>query len=116
QTGSPGSTIPIQAIRLPGIANDPRRRLTLLDVLPHQPVRDTNAFEYLRLEDSYAPNAAVVAEGRVKPEATIPATLQTGKLFTVANHIPISTQLLSDLPFIKRWVEGLLTYACLLQL
>jgi HK97 family phage major capsid protein len=114
--GSPGSTIPVQAVRLPVITNDPRRRLTLLDVLPHQPVGTTNAFEYLRLEDGYAPNAAVVGEGASKPEATIPATLQTGNLVTVANHIPMSTQLLSDLPTIRQWVEGLLIYACLLQL
>lgn len=116
-TGSPSSTIPVQAVRIGGMANDPRRAIRILDVLPHQPLTETNAFEYLKLADAYSPNAAIqTQEGDQKAEAAIPAYLETGKVFTVANHIPISTQLLSDLPTLERWVSGLLTYSCLLQL
>jgi HK97 family phage major capsid protein len=113
---SPSSTIPIQALRLDGIANDPRRRLTLFDILPRRPVSGTNAYEYLKLNDAYAPNAAVVAEGASKPEANIPVSLETGNLVTIANHIPVTNQLLSDFPAIRSWIEDLLLYACLVQL
>lgn len=115
--GSPGASWPVEPIRLPGVFNDPRRPIRLLDVLPRQPTGAGNTFQYVRLSSAYTPTAAIQqAEGADKAEATVNGDLQNGTLVTIANHLPASTQVLSDVPSLQRYIFGLLRQAVLLKL
>jgi HK97 family phage major capsid protein len=115
--GSPSSGFPVLAQRLDQIYNDPRRLIRVLDVLPHQSVRDTNSIQYVTLDASYSPTAAVQAtEGADKAEANVDTTLQTANLVTIANHISASSQVLSDVPMLQTYLTNLLRQAVLLQL
>lgn len=115
--GSPSSGFPVYQQRLDAIYNDPRRTLRVLDVIPHLSVRDTNAVQYVTLDSSYSPTAAVQAtEGAGKAEASVDTTLQTANLITIANHISASNQVLSDVPMLQTYLTNLLRHAVLLQL
>lgn len=99
----------VQPQRMAGLANDPRRALTLLDYLPSVPV-SSNSFEFNKLS-GYSSNAGYQAsEGAEKPEATIPTELATANIATIANWVPASEQVLADAPALRQQVSSLLGY------
>lgn len=51
------------------------------------------------------PVAAVVAEGALKPEATITFTPKSGVLDTIAHHVQITRQALSDASYMRSLIE-----------
>ena len=67
----------------------------------------TGSFEYV----SYAltNNAAVVAEGAVKPESTIEESIVPGTLDTIAHWIQVTRQALEDSARIRSLIDGKLT-------
>ncbi len=81
--------------RLPGIQGIAPARLTLLDVLPVQPVTGAT-LEYVAI-DGYVNGADYqVAEGDEKAEADLPTALQRAEIATLAHWIPASLQVLDD--------------------
>ena len=103
------TTYDSQAQRDPRLANDARRRLTLIDELPTLPVSGSS-FEYNAL-NAYA-NAADEQsnEGVAKAEANLPTELKTAPIATVAHFLIASEQVLDDTPALAQQIQSLLTY------
>lgn len=81
--------------RLPGIQGIAPVRLTLLDVLPVQPVTGAT-LEYVAI-DGYVNGADYqVKEGDEKAEADLPSVMQRAEIATIAHWIPASLQVLDD--------------------
>lgn len=100
---------PSAAHRGAALANDPRRRLRLLDVLPHVKVT-ASRFEFVRLA-SYANAAAEQSgEGAEKAEASIPTELVTANIETVAHFLVASEQVLADTASLTAQLQDLLLY------
>lgn len=113
--GSSEEGYAVQAQRAPGLYNDPRRPLSLLDVLPRLSVT-SNAFEFNRL-DSYSSLASYQAsEGALKPETTVPTTLASAGIATIAHWVKASTQVLADAPALEQQLKSLLSYGVLHKL
>lgn len=101
--------------RWAGVGNDPRRKLSLFDVLPSLPV-GTGTFEYMQL-NSYVNAAAVQArEGDLKAEGAVPTTIQTAKIATIAHFVKASLQVIGDAPSLEQQIDSLLRYGCLAKL
>ena len=99
----------IPAQRAPGMANDPRPRLSLLDVLPRLRVT-SNTFEFMRL-NGYANGADYqVTEGDLKAEASLPTDIATANIATIAAWIGASKQVVADAPALQQFVRNLLSY------
>lgn len=99
----------VQPQRMNGLANDPRRALTLLDFLPSMRV-GSNTFEFNKLS-GYTSNAGYQAsQGDLKPEATVPTDLVQVNIATIANWVPASEQVLADAPALSQQIQNLLGY------
>lgn len=95
-------------------ANDPRRPLRLVDVLGHIRV-ESNAFTFNRL-DGYNNFADVQAyEGANKAVTTVPTTLATANIVTIAHYVKASRQVLADAPALRMQIDSLLNYGTLLK-
>jgi len=100
---------PTQSQRDPRLANDPRRRLTLLEALPTIPVT-SSTFDYVSL-NGYANSAAEQSgEGVAKAETSMPIELKTVRPATIAHWLPASEQVLSDVPQLSNQISSLLAY------
>lgn len=86
----------------------------LLDAIGHETI-STGSVEWVVYPGSY-PEAQVVAEGALKPEATITPTVETGALQTLAHHKGITRQALEDIPRIQQIVENALRGGVLVKL
>lgn len=105
----------VQHDRRDGLFNDPRRVLTLLDALPSLPVT-SGVFEYTQLT-GYTNGAAVqTKEGDLKAEATIPTTVATANVATIAHWVRASLQVLQDAPALQQRLSDLLGYGVLAKL
>lgn len=94
--GDSGATsYPTAPQRVPGIQGIPTPPLTLLDVLPIQPV-ESSTFEYVYLDDFLSGAAYQNVEGDEKGEGDLPTTLQRAEIATIATWIPASKQVLDD--------------------
>ncbi|MGV8959353.1 MAG: phage major capsid protein [Stenotrophomonas sp.] len=102
-------TYPVESQRLATLGANPQRPLRLLDVLPSVPMASGSA-QYVRL-GAYA-NAAgyQIAEGDLKPEATVPTSLITVEAATIAHWVPVSAQVLADSPALDQQLRGLLLF------
>lgn len=112
-TGSTGYDV--QAQRDPGLYNDPRRTLTLLDILPSLPVT-VGTFEYMRLLDYTNAAAFQTEEGQQKAEATFEMEPETANIATVAHFTRASVQILDDAPSLGQKIGDLLQYGLLSKL
>lgn len=65
----------------------------------------TGSVEWVELPPR-APLAGVVAEGDLKPEATLTATTKSDSLKTIAHWIPVARQTLEDGPQVRSWIDG----------
>ncbi|MEJ5059251.1 MULTISPECIES: phage major capsid protein [unclassified Pseudomonas] len=103
------------AQRQPGLHNDPRRDLSLLDYLPSLPAT-TSTFEYMQLKD-YVNNATEQEEeGQQKAESNIDAELETANIATIAHFTRASKQVLDDTPALGQQIGNLLDYGLLEKL
>lgn len=99
----------VQPQRFLGLANDPRRRLSLIESLPRLRVT-SNTFEFNAL-DGYANVAGYQAnEGALKPETALPTELKSVSIKTIAHHLPVSEQVLADVPALQQQINSLLRY------
>lgn len=92
---SSSTSYPTAPQRAPGIHGIPMPSLTLLDVLPIQPV-ESSTFEYVHLDDFLSGAAYQHVEGDEKGEGDLPTTLQRAEIATIATWIPASKQVLDD--------------------
>lgn len=108
-TGTTGAgAAAVNAQRLVDFALPALRRLTIRDLLP---VIGTQAgsVEYVS-ETSFTNSAAAVAEAAAKPESTIGLELRNAKIATIAHWVHASTQVLSDAPTLRTYLDGRLRY------
>ena len=105
----------VQGQRMPGIANAPRRRLSLLDVLPAIQV-NSSSFEFVAL-DGYV-NAAdyQIEQGDLKAEQDMPNALQTASIATLAVTLAASEQVLADAPGLTQFLDSHLRYGVMSKL
>jgi HK97 family phage major capsid protein len=94
--------------RVPGIIDIPRRRMTIRNLLPQGPTQEAT-IDYAR-ENVVTNNAAVVAEGALKPESNITYTMQTATTRVIAHWIPASKQVLSDAPMLQAMIDSRLRF------
>ncbi|GLK90035.1 phage major capsid protein [Pseudomonas turukhanskensis] len=114
--GVTGSTdYNVQAQRADGLYNDPRRSLTLLDILPRLPV-SVGSFEYMRLIDYVNAAAFQTEEGQQKAEATLEMEPETATIATIAHFTRASVQVLDDAPALAQKIGDLLQYGLLAKL
>lgn len=83
-----------------------RMTTPLLDAIGRESV-SSGSVEWVIWPGGY-PQAQVVAEGALKPEAVFAPTIQTGSLQTLAHYKGITRQALEDIPRIQQIVEGTL--------
>lgn len=103
------------AQRQPGLYNDPRRDLSLLDYLPSLPASSAT-FEYMQIKD-YTNNATEQEEeGQQKAQTSIDAELETANIATVAHWTRASKQVLDDTPALGQQIGNLLNYGLLEKL
>lgn len=105
----------VQPQRADGLYNDPRRRLTLLDVLPGLPVK-SSSFEYVKLSNYVNTAAFQTEEGQQKAEANFDMAPETANIATVAHWTRASLQVLDDAPALNQQLMSLLEYGVLSKL
>lgn len=99
----------VDDFRYSGIANDPRRPLSLLEVLPSIQV-NSNSFEYTALNGFTDAAGYQVAEGDTKPEQAMPTELKTAPITTIAAILHASEQVLADSPVLAQFIRSRLIY------
>lgn len=105
----------VQDQRLPGIANDPRRPLSVLGALSHMRVsKDTITFN--RLDGYTAAADFQIAQGDAKPEGDLPTALATVNIAQIAHYFKASNQVLKDEPALRAQMASLLQYGTLAKL
>jgi hypothetical protein len=92
-----------------GIIPQPRRKLSLLDLIPTSPA-EGNTVPYI-VESGPFTGAAETAEGTVKPEMEIDLADGEVPVRTIANWIKANRQILADLPALQTVVQGRLSYS-----
>ncbi|WP_299938589.1 phage major capsid protein [uncultured Pelagimonas sp.] len=93
----------VRATRLPGIQELPQRRMTIRDLL--MPGRmDGNTLEYVQ-ETGFNNNAAMVAEGAVKPQSDIKLADISTSAKVIAHHFKASRQSLSDVAQLRSLID-----------
>jgi HK97 family phage major capsid protein len=113
--GSPNDGFSVLPDRYDGMGQDPRRKLSLLDALPHLAVT-SNVFEFQQLNGYVNAAADQGGEGIVKAQASLPLTLERAPIVTIAAYIKASRQILDDAPMLQNYLNGLLGYGVSLKL
>lgn len=101
---------PVAPQRGTAMGEAPRRRLSLLDVMPIV-LTTSNTFEFVTL-DGYV-NAAgyQTTEGTVKPEQALPTALKTAPVVTIAAYLRASEQVLADAPGLMEFIDAHMRHA-----
>lgn len=99
----------VDDFRFSGVANDPRRRLSLLEILPSIEV-NSNSFEYTALNGFTDASGYQLAEGDTKPEQAMPTELKTAPITTIAAILHASEQVLADSPVLAQFIRSRLIY------
>ena len=93
----------------PRLGEGGNRRLSVFELLPTLAV-GSNSFEFNRL-DGYSNAAAYQSqEGAVKATASMPTELVTSPICTIAHILPVSEQVMADMPALMQQVTVLMTY------
>ena len=100
--------------RMPGIFNDARPALRLLQSLPKINCT-SNTFEFVRL-DGFTSAAAVQTEGAAKAEQALPTALTSVSIDTVAVILKASNQVLADEPQLSGFIQSKLMFGVLQKL
>ena len=107
---------PTAPSRYNGIANDPRERLSLLDILPRIPV-GTGNFEYVELDELFEDAADVqAAQGAEKAEEAFDFELRNATIATIATTGPMAEQVLADNPALGIFLQSRMGYGVLKKL
>jgi len=108
--GSAGNdSIGVPANFDPRLGEGGQRKLSIFDILPTLPV-NSNSFEFNRL-DGYVNAADYQAnEGAAKAAAEMPTELVTATIATIAHVLPLSEQVLADMPALSNQVTTLMRY------
>lgn len=107
-TGAGGMGPAIHARHLPGIQMLPDRGLTVRDLLaPGQ--TDSPVISYDQ-ETGFSNNAAMVAEGDLKPQSDISIREVTTSTKVIAHWVRMTKQVLSDVPQLRSLIDGRLRF------
>ncbi|WP_263251628.1 phage major capsid protein [Saccharopolyspora rosea] len=98
----------IQPVRMPMVDQIDRDRLTLLDLVDRG--RTDGNFEYVQVT-SVTRNAAIVAEGNLKPVSDVATQLADAKVYTYADGYDVTNQLLADAPAFASYMNNELRYS-----
>ena len=114
-----GQNQPLVAdMRVPGIINNPERRLTIRDVLPVGRT-NSNMVQFTRelvFTNSAGPQySSPNRENVTKPESGITFELANAAVVTLAHWIPVSKQVLDDAPQLQGYINGRLMYGLKLE-
>lgn len=104
--GSAGAAI--APTRLPGILQIPQRRLVVRDLISAGQMSG-NALQYVR-QTGFTNNAAMVAEGALKPASDIKLELVDTTAKVIAHFMKASRQVLDDAPMLRSLIDGHLIY------
>lgn len=99
----------VQPNRAPGVMNDPRRPLSLLDMMQRIQV-GSNSFEFVSLDGFTDAADYQVAEGDAKASQAMPTALQTAPIVTIAAVLVASEQVLADAPQLQQFVNSRLIF------
>lgn len=113
--GMGGDEYNVQPQRAEGLFNDPRRPLTLLDVLPSIPV-SVSKFEFIQLAGYSNAAAFQEQEGDTKAEASMPTDVAEASVATIAHWVKASVQVLDDAPALTQQIGSLLGHGLLAKL
>lgn len=107
--GVDDSAYNVQPQRAGGIFNDPRRRLSLLDMMQRIAV-SSNSFEFTALNGFTDAAGYQLAEGDTKPTQDLPTDLKTAPIATIAVIMQASEQVLADAPQLQQFINSRLIY------
>lgn len=85
------------------VAPSARFSTSLLDVF-NRIIVSSNVVDVVKT--GIAPEAEVVAEGGLKPEATLVSTVESKSLDTVAHYVNATRQTLEDSSALRGWIDG----------
>lgn len=113
---SPADGYEVQPQRMDGITNYGMRPLSVVDAMTRLQV-SSNTFEHIRVNDDYVDAAAYQAtEGANKAEQSIDPTLATSNIATLAVTLPVSRQVLSDVPALQASLSQILGHGVMKRL
>ncbi|WP_067171179.1 phage major capsid protein [Microtetraspora niveoalba] len=98
----------IQPIRMPMVDMVDRQALTILDLISRG--QTGGNFEYVQVTE-VTRNAAIVAEGALKPVSDMKTTIADAKVYTYADGYDVTNQLLADAPAFASYMNGELAYS-----
>ncbi len=101
--------------RAPGIFNDPRRPLRLLDLLQRIAV-GSNSFEFVALDGFVNASNYQLAEGETKATQTLPTEVISVPVVTIAAVLSASEQVLADSPALGQFIQSKLLFGVLEKL
>ena len=99
--------VTVRAERRAGVIEKPLRPLSIRDILSSSAISE-NSVEYVR-ENTFTNNAAMVAEGALKPESDLSFDLATGNVRTIAHWALASNQILADSAGLASFIENRLS-------
>lgn len=106
--GSAGDLI--VPMRVPGILAGTERRLTVRDLITPGNI-SVNSLQYVK-ETGFTNSAATVTEtaGTAKAQSEIKFDIATSNVTTIAHWVLATRQILDDVPQLRSYIEGRLTY------
>lgn len=104
-----------QAQRYGSIANDARKRLTLLDVIGSIPVA-ASSFEFVSLDGYSIAADYQTTQGSKKAVQETATDLKTANIVTIASLQKASTQVLADAPTLASFLQNRMSYDALAKL
>ena len=90
------------------MVNIPDRRMTIRALLAPGTI-SSNSLEYDK-ETGFTNNAAVVADGTLKPQSEIQYEEETMKVVTIAHWMRVNVQTLADIPALRSMIDNRLRY------
>ena len=105
---SPQDGYSVQPDRVDGLSNYGLRPLSILDAMQRLQV-SSNTFEHVRVNSDYVDAANYqTTEGADKPEQAIAPTLVSSNIATIAVTLPVSRQVLDDVPALQASLSQIL--------
>ena len=103
----------VQTTRLPGIVQEPHRRLVVRDLLAGGTMGG-NALEYVE-EDFFVNNADIAEEYSQKRQSSMEFKVKSTSARVIAHYMKASRQILDDAPQLRSIIDGRLRYGLKLK-